>query len=1086
VIQNLGIDGSFFGKGMAFFPGHHYHHLMKQELCRWIRLGVWLFALIFALPVLDAAPSGALGGRKLLKIQVNSESRMAVVQVPPGFGEITLQRFEREGGWRRIATRTIDKPGLQRFNLRAHPADSRWRVIGRFQAAAPKRAKFPAAFFRGENRFGATRSLRNPWFLNNRAEGLPSLPGLSPDIDDDSEGGPAIPVEADIWKIDGSTVYFFNQLRGLQVLDLSNPADPRMTASLKMPAVGEDLYLLPGSGETRTVLLLTRDSSAASKPLTRIHQVEVRGESATVVHRVELRGELTDSRMMGSNLVVTTTEGSYWDSRGEVALSRIMEWRIAAGKAPQPATREIQFKGYNPLIAAGPDWLAVAVTPAGEWRFSEVTVFGYSREGGALRRLSPGPLRTAGVIADPFKLQWSNNVLTAISEKNSDRNGWRPVTVLENFRVWGPDVIRPAVVVPGEKLPIASLELAAGESLFATRFAGNKVYVVTFLQTDPLWVVDLSDPVKPVIAGHLEVPGWSTYLEPLGDLLLSIGWESDTVAASLFDVADPAAPTLIRRINLGEPGSHSEALWDEKALKVLPGAGLAMIPLTSYSPTTGVSQSSIQLLDIDLSGRELRQRGSISHAFDARRAAMIGDAVVSISRRVLVAADITDRDAPVIASEVSLAWPVDRVVEASGYLLQIEAGLNSYGGERATLRVSSAQSNAASERILAEYDLGDGQVRAVEVRDGRLVVLREIQSRQPYFYRSPVIGKVSPRLALDFWDLGALPALKLLGSCEHSIGENQQLAIPKLLWPQPDLAAVLMHAPQYWYGIGGWDMPVVRAAGSPGNLADAVAATPAAERKLSILPWPPPQAGSAPRLIVFNATDVSSPKIATVLRIGNPDTLINGTAEAADGLVVVGTTEQRREFDGRRLPSGKVMEALRVIEVPASGPLAARPAIDLPGSLFAVTEFDQRGFLAFTRSEPENGRSNLEVSACNGHDAFRIAGIEAEAYAATTADGRRLFVATSTGVDAHQLSANGEFSSLPGLETAWQPYGLFWLSGHLIVSDWSHLCIWNPSTGATRKPSLPGWGFNPEHLAAASTGGFWIPLGEYGVLDPVP
>ena len=60
-----------------------------------------------------------------------------------------------------------------------------------------------------------------------------------------------IPVEADIWKTDGNTVYFFNQLRGLQILDVSNPADPRLTASLRLPAVGEDLYLLPGSGSVR-------------------------------------------------------------------------------------------------------------------------------------------------------------------------------------------------------------------------------------------------------------------------------------------------------------------------------------------------------------------------------------------------------------------------------------------------------------------------------------------------------------------------------------------------------------------------------------------------------------------------------------------------------------------------------------------------------------------------------------------------------------------------------------------------------------------------------------------------------------------
>jgi uncharacterized secreted protein with C-terminal beta-propeller domain len=38
------------------------------------------------------------------------------------------------------------------------------------------------------------------------------------------------------------------------------------------------------------------------------------------------------------------------------------------------------------------------------------------------------------------------------------------------------------------------LDLGSGEQLHATRFDGNLVYVVTFYQIDPLWVVDLSNP----------------------------------------------------------------------------------------------------------------------------------------------------------------------------------------------------------------------------------------------------------------------------------------------------------------------------------------------------------------------------------------------------------------------------------------------------------------------------------------------------------------------------------------------------------------------------------------------------------------
>ena len=73
------------------------------------------------------------------------------------------------------------------------------------------------------------------------------------------------------------------------------------------------------------------------------------------------------------------------------------------------------------------------------------------------------------------------------------------------------------------------------------------------------------------------MPGWSTYIEPLGDRLVTIG-VNDTndwrVAVSLFDVQDAAKPALLGKVPLGVDNSWSEATFDEKAFSVLPDAGL--------------------------------------------------------------------------------------------------------------------------------------------------------------------------------------------------------------------------------------------------------------------------------------------------------------------------------------------------------------------------------------------------------------------------------------------------------------------------------------------------------------------------------
>jgi len=86
--------------------------------------------------------------------------------------------------------------------------------------------------------------------------------------------------------------------------------------------------------------------------------------------------------------------------------------------------------------------------------------------------------------------------------------------------------------------------LGKGEKIYAVRFLGELAYVVTFRTIDPFYVVDLSNPKSPVIAGELKIPGFSSYLHPLTkNLILGLGREDNKVKLSLFDVRDPQNPT---------------------------------------------------------------------------------------------------------------------------------------------------------------------------------------------------------------------------------------------------------------------------------------------------------------------------------------------------------------------------------------------------------------------------------------------------------------------------------------------------------------------------------------------------------------
>ena len=130
--------------------------------------------------------------------------------------------------------------------------------------------------------------------------------------------------------------------------------------------------------------------------------------------------------------------------------------------------------------------------------------------------------------------------------------------------------------------------LAKGETIYSVRFIGDKGYIVTYRNMDPLFVFDLSDPKKPVKTGELEMPGFSNYLHPIGEnLILGIGADTynlyrkdqngnDIVVGtrqggikfSLFDISDSGKPREISKYVLGDSGSSSEAFYNHKAIMV--------------------------------------------------------------------------------------------------------------------------------------------------------------------------------------------------------------------------------------------------------------------------------------------------------------------------------------------------------------------------------------------------------------------------------------------------------------------------------------------------------------------------------------
>ena len=151
-----------------------------------------------------------------------------------------------------------------------------------------------------------------------------------------------------------------------------------------------------------------------------------------------------------------------------------------------------------------------------------------------------------------------------------------------------------------------------GERIYGVRFMGERGYIVTFRQTDPLYTLDLSNPTAPRVAGQLKIPGYSAYLHPVGEnQLLGIGREGNAVKTSLFDVSNLAAPTEVTKLLI--PSSTTSVEEEPHAFLYWAPKNLMVMPLQSYD-------AGIQRRGRRAGGGERADRGRADRRTTARRA----------------------------------------------------------------------------------------------------------------------------------------------------------------------------------------------------------------------------------------------------------------------------------------------------------------------------------------------------------------------------------------------------------------------------------------------------------------------------------
>ncbi|HUR22665.1 MAG TPA: beta-propeller domain-containing protein [Acidimicrobiales bacterium] len=207
--------------------------------------------------------------------------------------------------------------------------------------------------------------------------------------------------------------------------------------------------------------------------------------------------------------------------------------------------------------------------------------------------------------------------------------------------------------------------LGKNERIHGVRFLGDRGYVVTFRQTDPLYVIDLEDPAHPALKGELKIPGYSAYLHPVGEhRLIGVGQDATDqgrslgTQVSLFDVSDPASPKRLAHTVL--PRASSEAEFDHRAFLYWAKTGLTLLPVQSYgegdvvtqeraisdhelaSKAPELRQGFVGAVGFRVDEREVKELGRIRHRGDMpiRRSLVVGDSVLTLSEDGLLTSDL--------------------------------------------------------------------------------------------------------------------------------------------------------------------------------------------------------------------------------------------------------------------------------------------------------------------------------------------------------------------------------------------------------------------------------------------------------------
>ena len=494
--------------------------------------------------------------------------------------------------------------------------------------------------------------------------------------------------EGDIYRVlaGSDLILNLNAYRGLQIIDFSDVANPKIIGDLRvsgtpveMYSVGDRVYVLMnnwrgywGSREDVAVdtfhggIVLAIDVSDRTNPV--------------ITGQATIPGNIRTSRLTRGNgeeaLFVVTNE---WNT----STTYVQSYSVSSGGRLAAKSRiDLDTEGYLTDIQASPELLMVA---RWDWnqrgQGSEVSLIDISNPNGTM--VEGATIRASGFVEKKTNMDHDGDIVRIVS--GNDWSNQTNTNHVQTFNV--ADITNP--------VPVDAETFGDGENLYATIFVEEKAFFVTYRRVDPFHAFSIDATGQIEEKSEFIVSGWNDFFKPVSanKRLIGIGYNDENgtrdLSVSLYDIEDLVNPNpLVDREGVELQWGWSEATWDDRAFTVLEKGtsvmagdvletGLVLLPFSGWDGDGYTSGVQI----FTFSETSLTRRGLMVHGTPVRRSFEADDGLTAnLSEAELSLFGTSDAANPVAHGRVELAPNYTDVLVFGDYAARVNQKSDYYYG----------------------------------------------------------------------------------------------------------------------------------------------------------------------------------------------------------------------------------------------------------------------------------------------------------------------------------------------------------------------------------------------------------------------